>query len=488
MVGTTEADDCSFVWDENSQLYFHSSSGFYHDPVAGWYYSGRDGLYYKFENGNYVLLGSDKSDDEGEVNQSKETGNDNPHQDDEPFAFRCCTSNASGSAFQGDEAEASQCIGNAPDEQTLGDTECSNGHSPENPPPSEWLEDTLIELYLSGYSKPVTASDDVMVPLETNDVDNFKLSAEVEWQGIDTYEREGEWLPENNYGVTNSGGSVSDDGGSWDEENWRAQYGQVIQSGEEPIPEFPVVDLWDWALVTGSRKDGKGDVVRLVGRLVRKSVKLHPSMPSGGGLLKTAPICEVHLDLVRVTSGQVYKLRTPNVRYLASLSTYDSSNPTKEWGFPELSVERHSLPLSKSSGKHVSKTASGVSISKDLSMLPDNISASEKSRNHVYRDRAAERRTLHGGFGVGPGQKNSLVGENGLPSSLASASTEEAAAEALNMSFGAGSYARKLLESMGWKEGEGLGNTTKGLVEPIQAVGNVGNAGLGWPQGIAKLH
>ena len=69
------------------------------------------------------------------------------------------------------------------------------------------------------------------------------------------------------------------------------------------MQELPVVDLWDWALVTGSRKDGKGDAVRLVGRLVRKSVKLHPSVPSGGGLLKTAPICEVHIDLVRVTSG-----------------------------------------------------------------------------------------------------------------------------------------------------------------------------------------
>jgi len=32
-------------------------------------------------------------------------------------------------------------------------------------------------------------------------------------------------------------------------------------------------------------------------------------------------------------------------------------------------------------------------------------------------------------------------------------------------------------------QGEALGNTTKGLVEPIKAVGNMGNAGLGWPQG-----
>lgn len=49
---------------------------------------------------------------------------------------------------------------------------------------------------------------------------------------------------------------------------------------------------------------------------------------------------------------------------------------------------------------------------------------------------------------MGPGQKNSIVGDSDLPD----VSTEEAAAEALNMSFGEGSYARKILESMGWKE------------------------------------
>ena len=56
-------------------------------------------------------------------------------------------------------------------------------------------------------------------------------------------------------------------------------------------------------MITRPRKDGKGEVARLVGRLVRWSAKLHPSMPSGGGLLKTAPMCEVHLDLVRVITG-----------------------------------------------------------------------------------------------------------------------------------------------------------------------------------------
>ncbi|KAG6587453.1 hypothetical protein SDJN03_16018, partial [Cucurbita argyrosperma subsp. sororia] len=60
--GSEELQDshCSFVWDEKSRLYFHSSSGFYLDPVADWYYSSRDGSYYKFENGSYVLLQSNE--------------------------------------------------------------------------------------------------------------------------------------------------------------------------------------------------------------------------------------------------------------------------------------------------------------------------------------------------------------------------------------------------------------------------------------------
>ncbi|CAL5391954.1 unnamed protein product [Camellia sinensis] len=168
---------------------------------------------------------------------------------------------------------------------------------------------------------------------------------------------------------------------SWDEENWRAQYGQVIRSGEESVPDFKVIDLWDWSIVTRTRKDGKNQVARLVGRLVRQSARLHPSMPSGGGLLKTAPICEVHLDLVRVTSGQVYKLRSPSAKYLASLSTYDSSNPTKDWGFPELSIDGKIQAPPGSGGNCEVKMIKGAPVQKDLPSLPGQLCA---SNNDVY--------------------------------------------------------------------------------------------------------
>ncbi|XVE57186.1 hypothetical protein DITRI_Ditri04bG0071600 [Diplodiscus trichospermus] len=454
-----QSADCSFQWDPQTRLYFHASSGFYHDPDAGWYYSSRDGLYYKFENGNYVLLDFQK-DKEGAV-----AGN--PVQD-EPCAYVYHTGEEYESSSQGYAVNARNSAMNEVDDSSVaGQMEDTRIQVPENPPPtSEWLEDTLINLYLSGYNSAVNSAADATMSFETDGSENLNFPSDgVGREG--TYEmEEGEWIPEKNH--------VLADSDTVDEENWRAQYGQVTQSREEPVREFPVVDLWDWEMVSRPRKDGKGPEARLIGRLVKRSAKIHPSMPSGGGLLKTAPICEVHLDLVRVRTGQVYKLRSPSPRHLASLSTYDSSDPTKDWAFPNLSVNKKASLQFKSKQKHKSEAA-GEKVLKDFSILSDQPSASVKGI-HVYRDRAAERRTLHGGFGLGPGQKNAEIDPDSDPTCI-----EDAKAEALNMSFGAGSYARRILEGMGWKEGEALGSTTKGLTEPLQPIGNIGNAGLGWP-------
>lgn len=151
------------------------------------------------------------------------------------------------------------------------------------------------------------------------------------------------------------------------------------------------------------------------------------------------------------------------------MSSYDASNPTKDWGFPELHVET----ISKSCE---SKTTHPVFGHQNTHAYPHRNSDDLKYEGYEYRDRAAERRALHGGFGVGPGQKRS-IGDAIPPSSQ---TVEEAAAEALEMSFGASSYAHKILKNMGWKEGEALGKTQRGLREPLQGVGNKGTAGLGW--------
>lgn len=169
------------------------------------------------------------------------------------------------------------------------------------------------------------------------------------------------------------------------------------------------------------------------------------------------------------------------MKYLTSLSTFDSSDPTKDWGFPKLQADGQNIRSPNLKESIVRETANEIPISEHSSALLDQAKVSEKLEGHLYRDRAAERRALHGGFRVGPGQKNVEIEDDvEILSRPDSFGTEEAAAEALNMSFGSGSYARRLLENMGWKEGETLGNTMKGLTEPLQAVGNKGSAGLGW--------
>ncbi|KAL2482512.1 G-patch domain-containing protein [Forsythia ovata] len=455
MAGTEgpQETDCTFRWDEDSQLYYHASTGFYHEPQAGWYYSSIDGLYYKFENGNYVLLESNQVGDQSELNNAN------------------CEGEASGAEKEGAALSA---------ESSLDRSMCINSDQSEYPPPaSEWLEDTLINMYLSGYSDRSThaATSDIAMSVETNDSQQLNLPADVD-DDIQELE-EGEWIPDEPHCMTDLSSTIVDDGISLEEENWRAQYGQVTQPSEEWMLDLHTVDLWDWALVKGIEKDGKSEVSRLVGRLKKRSSKLHPSISSAR--VKTAPVCEVHFDMVRVTSGQVYRLRIPSSQYLTSLSVYDASNPTKNWGFPQLSINKHMKKIPKYGLKSESESSEGLAVQTDQSLSSEKLCSSKK--DHVYRDRASERRALHGGFGIGPEQKTSLNSSDYAPSSPISLHPEEAAVESLSISFGAGSYARKILESMGWKEGEALGRGTNGLIEPLQAIGNKGNAGLGWDDG-----
>ncbi|KAH0690342.1 hypothetical protein KY290_018582 [Solanum tuberosum] len=456
--------DNQFVWDETSQLYYHARTGFYHDPQAGWYYSCNDGLYYKFENGTYVPMESSQ-DGCREMNSCESIARADSNKDEVDADISMSGENV---------AQAVEPFCTEFSEEHLEDTSCKLPENP--PPPSEWLEDTLIELYLANYTtQAANSTSDITVAPEINDTDHTHLSA----AGNDsTYElEEGEWIPDDWTDSADPIADVMDDGICLEEENWRAQYGQVERPAEDSLSHIQAADLWDWSMVKKIRKGRKRRVARLVGRLVKPTAKLHPSMPSSGHLLKTAPVCEVHLDLVRVASGQVYRLKNPSTQYLASLSNYDSSNPTKNWRFPRMSINREIQTCSPVTERYkpISTTLPGE---EDVSLASE-ISAPEKDRDHLYRDRAAERRALHGGFGVGPGQKISSNSDDSVPLE-ASAGPEEALSESLSNSFGAGSYARRMLENMGWKEGEALGCSNKGLIEPLQATGNKGSAGLGW--------
>ncbi|KAJ3694245.1 hypothetical protein LUZ60_009725 [Juncus effusus] len=261
-------------------------------------------------------------------------------------------------------------------------------------------------------------------------------------------------------GGTNFGSANSDGGSaivlSSEEESWLAQYGQVDKNNNTiPLNEtIKAVDLWDWELV----KEGQNR--KITGRLAGQSSKLHPS---SAGFLKTAAIRQTHLDPVRVSSGKLYRLRTPSGKYLATLLAYDSSNPTKDWGFPTLSTDSQ---------------LENITIDSIINLDQSN----NNEEKQVYRDRAAERRRLHGINGIAPFQKgvnnnNNDDDDNKMDLECDATSAQE---EARQLAFGTGSYARKIMQNMGWKDGEALGSSEKGIVEPIHNVGNKGQAGLGF--------
>ncbi|KAF0921198.1 hypothetical protein E2562_039310 [Oryza meyeriana var. granulata] len=443
------ASGARFEWDEDSQLYYHASTGFYHDPVAGWYYSSRDGQYYIYDNGNYMPWTPDADWNQiYHINRMRQSGH---HQ---------------------------------------------NGLEPDIPhkqneterPPSEWssdilllhfvcrMEETLINMFLSGYSNAEANAEISLGDSQTNEGDRNETSknklalenAPSSLYDATLHQTEDEMQNENSTAVHES---LSEE-----EEKWLAQYGQVEQEIDGQ-PLFPSIDLWDWDVVKEPVSKGQ-PMSRLAGRLVKGSSKLHPSLPARGGLLRTAPVHEVHLDLVRVSSGKIYRLRKPSTKYLASLSSYDSSNPTKDWGFPNIYANPDNN-LQKQSTAQCQSEVTDV-----FSMRGVSAASAKEHKINAYRDRAAERRILHRGIGIGPGQKQSRS-TNFYEHEETSEGMDLMEDASVDMNFRSSGLnsAKKMMENMGWKEGEALGNSTKGIVEPIQPTVNKHGAGLGWKQG-----
>lgn len=66
------------------------------------------------------------------------------------------------------------------------------------------------------------------------------------------------------------------------------------------------------------------------------------------------------------------------MKYLTSLSTFDSSDPTKDWGFPKLQADGQNIRSPNLKESIVRETANEIPISEHSSALLDQAKVSEK--------------------------------------------------------------------------------------------------------------
>uniref|UniRef100_A0A915DVB9 RNA-binding protein 5 n=1 Tax=Ditylenchus dipsaci TaxID=166011 RepID=A0A915DVB9_9BILA len=99
------------------------------------------------------------------------------------------------------------------------------------------------------------------------------------------------------------------------------------------------------------------------------------------------------------------------------------------------------------------------------------VSSSCKRNDSAYRDRAKERRSLHGYDPSG------LTGAKEAETDVKS--TEAIAAYKAAVPLDESNIGNKMLKSMGWSEGQGLGRNLQGIVNPVTAEQRVQGVGLG---------
>jgi hypothetical protein len=161
--------------------------------------------------------------------------------------------------------------------------------------------------------------------LEERRDDNYNESRS--WEGVDPDDREyfgdveddgledGEIEQDNEVGTNDSTGESAmeaeegystEDGQKKEEEQWQAQFGQVVKekATQHSIPGS--IDLWDWAIVEMEPHHKTGKISKkLVGRIASSVTKL---VSASSGLIRTSVIRAAEIGFVKVSSGSYYSL------------------------------------------------------------------------------------------------------------------------------------------------------------------------------------
>ncbi|KAK4479859.1 hypothetical protein RD792_015402 [Penstemon davidsonii] len=418
------APQSGFVWDEASGYYFHAASGFYYDGNTGLYYDGNNGLWYSYDQQNQQYTPCTDQNDKTAENQSensKASDGSNSRKVVISAPAATITSNEKAASLPDavQAAAAAAIAAEKKEKEKIKEIRLASKSS-------ILANKKKMNNVLSMWKQRSHEGQTPRVALDGN-----HPSASVEERSNSAMKSK----PKNEAPTIKENAPVQSAG---------------LESQDRARP-----------VISGSGGSLKG-VIRSSGMGVVKSDTLYKG-PEGNASTPS----------FSTSSG-------------SSLTFTDASTTVTPFRTDTSALSSYAPPVATGSGKRRFSEMPSPSVSNNI------------QSQTTYRDRAAERRSLYGSssaFGdeisnAGDSNRDSTVRRGVVDSmpfppgvgggrSAGDVHSQSYDVITADKAIDESNVGNRMLRSMGWHEGSGLGKDGSGMVEPVQALAIETRAGLG---------
>ncbi|XP_010257300.1 PREDICTED: SUPPRESSOR OF ABI3-5 isoform X2 [Nelumbo nucifera] len=446
------APQSGFVWDEASGYYYDAASGFYYDGNTGLYYDGNNGTWYSYDHQTqqYVPCGDqndNKTADKATSEASKTS--DSTSKGKVVISAPAATIKSSEKASLPDAVQAAAAAALAAEKKE---------------------KEKMKEIRLASKSS-ILASKKKMTNVLTM------------------------WKQRNHEGQ--AARVVLDDSQPLASTDDRSSAAGVSGKGKFRTDSVSVKENVTTASAAAARGNSNASTTPILGQTVVESqIKPQPVSNSLGGTL---------MGVIRGSGRGIVKSDTIYSGSSTGASTLTAVSSSGE----ALSAANSDGPMTvtpfrtdaSALGSYVSPVAAG-SGKRRFSEMPQQPVSSHREQPHTtYRDRAAERRNLYGSssssigddisdLGLGDSnrdlayRKGSDVGTMPFPPGVGGRGASDVNVQSYEVitadrAIDESNVGNRMLRSMGWQEGLGLGKDGSGIIEPVQAQAVEDRAGLG---------
>ncbi|KAK6935037.1 G-patch domain [Dillenia turbinata] len=439
------APQSGFVWDVASGYYYDAASGFYYDGNRGLYYDGNKGVWYSYDHQTqqYVpCTDQNESKTSGTQSEPQKTSDDSKSRKvviSAPAAT--ITSNEKPASLQ-DAVQAAATAAMAAEKKEKEKLKEIKLASKSSILVNKKKMNNVLTMWKQRSHEgqaPRVALDDNQSPASVEDrINSAGASSKIKFKTEATYTKE-------NTGAGLSAATPS---------------GQTVNL-ESPVKPRPVSNSLGGTIMGVIRGSGRG------------VVKADSSYSGSSGVVSTISAATAGISSSSSMNADAPPVATPFRTDASALGSYTS-------------------PVSASGKRRFSETPAQSAF------------AQREQPQATYRDRAAERRSLYSSSSIGDDLSDIGLGDTnregafkkgaldsmpfppgvggGRATGDASSNIQNYEVITADRTLDESNVGNRMLRSMGWHEGSGLGRDGSGMVEPVQAQATEHRAGLGSQQ------